>query len=223
MSKLHCGMEGSQVMHPTSVFHWKDRAEMLAFVRARSFATLVDESLRVAQVPFIVDEAASRLLCHFSRGNPMSRALPMRVVAVVNGADAYVSPDWYKSHDQVPTWDYESVEIVGSLTPVDDTLLRDILAALSAEHEARIPDKAPWTMNKLRPATLDKMLTGIVGAALSIESIRGTQKLSQNKSDDDFDGVVAALERSPSQHDRDVAARMALVRRRRAEALTGRA
>jgi transcriptional regulator len=75
-------------MHPTSVFHWSDRAEMLSFVRARSFATLVDESLRVAQVPFIVDEREERLLCHFARSNPMVRSLPTRVVAVVNGADA---------------------------------------------------------------------------------------------------------------------------------------
>jgi predicted FMN-binding regulatory protein PaiB len=114
-------------MHPTSVFHWSDRAEMLSFVRARSFATLVDESLRVAQVPFIVDEREERLLCHFARSNPMVRSLPTRVVAVVNGADAYVSPDWYRSHDQVPTWDYESVEIVGNLSPLLAQLL-DILA-----------------------------------------------------------------------------------------------
>jgi len=119
-------------MHPTSVFHWSDRAEMLSFVRARSFATLVDESLRVAQVPFIVDEREERLLCHFARSNPMVRSLPTRVVAVVNGADAYVSPAWYRSPDQVPTWDYESVEIVGNLSPLSDAQLLDILASLSA-------------------------------------------------------------------------------------------
>lgn len=70
-------------------------------------------------------------------------------------------------------------------------------------------------MNKVLPATLDKLTRGIVGAALSIESIRGTQKLSQNKSDEDLDGVIAGLERSPSPHGRDVAARIARVRTNR--------
>lgn len=187
---------------------------MLAFVRTRSFATLVDASLRVAQVPVIVDEHANRLLLHLSRGNPIARAMPMRVVAVIGGADGYVSPDWYTRPDQVPTWNYESVEIVGTLAPTDDALLRDILAKLSEEHEARIPGKPPWTMNKLSDATRDKLIRGIIGATLSIETLRGTQKLSQNKPDEDLDGVIAALERSQSPQDRDLAARMTLVNRR---------
>src|SRR4051812_47012379 len=132
-------------MHPTSTFHWNDRAAMLAFVRTRSFATLVDASLRVAQVPVIVDEAENRLLLHFSRGNAVARTMPARVVAVISGADGYVSPDWYAGHDQVPTWNYESVEIVGTLAPTDDTFLRGILDKLSEEHEGRIPEKRPWT------------------------------------------------------------------------------
>ena len=31
----------------------------------------------------------------------------------VNGADAYVSPDWYVSPDQVPTWLYQAVHLTG--------------------------------------------------------------------------------------------------------------
>ena len=32
----------------------------------------------------------------------------------VNGADAYVSPDWYVSPDQVPTWLYQAVHLTGT-------------------------------------------------------------------------------------------------------------
>jgi predicted FMN-binding regulatory protein PaiB len=39
-------------------------------------------------------------------------------------------------------------------------------------------------MDKLSQTALNKLLKGIVGAAISIESIRGTRKLSQNKSDE---------------------------------------
>lgn len=81
---------------------------MLAFVGMRSFATLVDSSLRVAQAPLFVDSDGS-IYMHLSRGNPIAQSMPARVVGVVHGDDAYVTPDWYESADQVPTWIYESV------------------------------------------------------------------------------------------------------------------
>lgn len=61
----------------------------------------------------------------------------------------------------------------------------------------------------------EQAVKGIVGAAISIESIRGTRKLSQNKSDEDLDGVAAALKRRVSQQDLDIVARIELVRQRR--------
>jgi transcriptional regulator len=70
-------------------------------------------------------------------------------------------------------------------------------------------------MDKLSQTALNKLLKGIVGAAISIESIRGTRKLSQNKSDEDLDGVAAALKRRASQQDLDIVARIELVRQRR--------
>ena len=51
---------------------------------------------------------------HVARGNPLA-ALAKKggpwLIAVA-GHDAYVSPDWYATSDQVPTWLYEAVELV---------------------------------------------------------------------------------------------------------------
>ena len=204
-------------MHPTSTFHWKDRAAMLAFVRARAFATLVDASLGVAQVPVLVDEHGAQLLLHLSRANPIAQRMPLRVVAVVAGVDGYVSPDWYAKPEQVPTWNYESVEVIGMLAPTDDERLLDILGRLSAEHEGRIPGKPPWTMGKLTESMLNKLVKGIVGASLAVESVRGTQKFSQNKSGEDLDGVVSGLRRSRLPQDHDLATRMEAVKGRAPE------
>ena len=41
----------------------------------------------------------------------------------VNGADAYVSPDWYASPDQVPTWLYQSVHLTGTVRQLSDSEL----------------------------------------------------------------------------------------------------
>ena len=193
-------------MHPASVFRWDDRAAMLALVASRAFATVigtVDARPMAALVPVLVE--GDRLILHLSRANPLVAALPQRVLVVVGGPDAYVSPDWYAEPDQVPTWNYLAVEIEGELVPTDDAMLLEILRRQSAAFEARIPGKPPWQPEQMTPAVLAAKLRGIVGATLTIETLRGTCKLSQNKSSADRAGVIAALEASGRAADRAIA------------------
>ncbi len=200
-------------MHPTSAFHWTDRDAMLAFVHQRAFATIfatIEGRMVVAQAPMIVEgtgttSSNARCLLHLSRANPLSMALPIRVVAVVGGADAYVSPDWYAEADQVPTWNYVSVEIEGELTATDEQGLRRIVEAQSSVFERRIGDKKPWTTDKMTPEVLESKLRGIRGGVLEIHALRGTRKLSQNKSAADRHGVADALSRSSDACDRAMA------------------
>jgi len=196
-------------MHPTPVFEWTARSELLEFVRERAFATLIaviDGRPCIAQVPVIVDGDTLRL--HLSRANPLARVLPTRVTAVVAGPDAYVSPDWYVEPAQVPTWNYVSVEIEGELAPTDERTLTEILEQQSQTFERRIADKPPWTIDKLPPAVLAAKLKGIVGGTLAITAIRGTRKLSQNKTPADRHGVIAQLAASEREMDRAIAQAM---------------
>ena len=186
-------------MHPTPAFHWTDRDAMLAFVRERAFATLFADRM-VAHVPLLVD--GDSCLLHLSRANPLASALPVRVTAVVLGADAYVSPDWYAAADQVPTWNYVSVELEGLLEEAD---VRAIVTRQSAEFEGRIAGKRPWTPDKMTPAVLEAKLRGIRGARLRVDALRGTRKLSQNKPDADRAGVSRALAASAREADRAIA------------------
>lgn len=209
-------------MHPTPVFHWSEPAAMLAFVGERAFATIaavVNERIVLAQAPVIVAEPAAhtepsgsaaggRLWLHLSRGNPLVRALPVRATVLVAGPDGYVSPDWYGEDDQVPTWNYVSVELTGQLTAVGDDQLREILRRQSAAFEARIAGKRPWTLDKMTPTVLAAKLEGIVGVELAIEELRGTRKLSQNKSEPARAGVIEALAASPREADRTIASLM---------------
>lgn len=193
-------------MHPTPVFHWSDREAMLAFVGERAFATIAATlagRITFAQAPVIVD--GDRLLLHLSRGNPLAKALPQHVRVLVGGADCYVSPDWYGEEDQVPTWNYVSVELAGELTAVDDAQLLDILRRQSLTFETRIAGKKPWTPDKMTPSVLAAKLKGIVGATLAIDELRGTRKLSQNKTETARAGIVRALGESASDADRTIA------------------
>jgi transcriptional regulator len=204
-------------MHPTPLFHWADREEMLAFVAERAFATIaasVDGTIAFAQAPVLVERAdpsasdvaaRDRVRFHLSRANRLVKALPLRASVLVGGPDTYVSPDWYGETDQVPTWSYVSVELAGELRATDAVERLEIVTRLSAEHEGRIAGKRAWTPDKMTPAVLAAKLEGIVGISLAVESVRGTRKLSQNKSETARAGVVQALTDSPREADRTIA------------------
>ncbi len=109
--------------------------------------------------------------------------------------DGYVSPNWYAvPGDQVPTWNYVAIEIEGLLRRLDEGELVEQLDELARVHEPRVNPGAPWTRAKMDPARFRAMLAGIRGFELCPTMVRGTTKLSQNKTPADRAGVVAGME-----------------------------
>ena len=72
---------------------------------------------------------ALSLRFHLSVANPVTKALlaGSPVLAVFTGPHAYVSPDWYGLEDQVPTWNYISVEAAGPVTRLGDAAMRQLI------------------------------------------------------------------------------------------------
>ena len=188
-------------MHPAKPFHVEDRATLLAFVAAHPFVTIA-AAVRgrpfTAQAPVVIREldfGEVALDFHLSRGNALSPHIVQgfRAVALATGPDAYVSPDWYASADQVPTWNYLSVEAEGSVAPLNDDELIALLDDLSAQEEAHLLPKPPWTRAKMSPGRFEALTRGVIGARLVVDRLQGTFKLSQNKGEADRSGVIAAL------------------------------
>ncbi len=191
-------------MHPSSVFKIEDEALLLAHLDAYPFVTITavaDGRLRVAHAPVVVRRAKGGLSLdfHLSRNNALAAALAkgFRAVVVSLGPQVYISPDWYGSPDQVPTWNYVSVEVEGPVVAMDEAGLVRLLDDLSAQEEARLAPKPAWTRSKMSPGRFESMARAIIGARLTVERLEGTTKLSQNKSDDDRAGVEAALADHP--------------------------
>ena len=98
-----------------------DRAASLAFAEARGFglACAWDGKKPIASsLPFYLtsaDDGTPRAAFHVARHNPLVKLADgtSSWLLAVNGADAYVSPDWYVSPDQVPTWLYQAVHLTG--------------------------------------------------------------------------------------------------------------
>jgi transcriptional regulator len=178
-------------MHPNRVFAWEDREAMLAFVADTAFATIAAEGPVVVHAPVLV-AGPDRLLFHVSRGN-RAKLDSRRAIVSVLGPDAYISPDWYGTDDQVPTWNYLAVEAEGPLRRLDESELAELLDRLSAAHEARLAPKPAWTRAKMKPGRFEGMLKAIVGYELGIEALRGTRKLGQNKDEATRRAAAAGL------------------------------
>ena len=178
-----------------------DEPTALAFAAARGFGTLiaVDDGRPVAShLPFELSESdgTRRAIVHVARGNPLHDIVVRApdVLLTVLGPDHYISPDWYQAADQVPTWNFAAVHFTCTARVIDAAGMRDLVDRLSAHFEARLLPKKPWTSDKMTPAKREAMLRAIVGIEMTITRIEASFKLSQNKTDVDQAGAIAALE-----------------------------
>lgn len=206
-------------MYAPQIFQ-PDRAACLAFARARGFGTVCawnGEKPVAAAVPFCIDYAADGtplLAFHVARQNPLWKLGNGRTpwLMAVNGADAYVSSDWFASPDQVPTWLYQSVHLTGPAALMPDHEMAQHLDSLSAKFEATLAPKPPWTVAKLPAARREAMMKAIVGVTMRVDEVEGSFKLNQHKSDVDQCAVAIALARQSDPAAQAIAEQMVALR-----------
>ncbi|OIQ81217.1 protease synthase and sporulation protein PAI 2 [mine drainage metagenome] len=178
-----------------------DRGASLGFAQARGFGTVCawgGNKPVASSVPFVVtsaDDGTPLVAFHVARGNPLAGLADgaSSWLLAVNGADAYVSADWYLSPDQVPTWLYQAVHLTGPVRKLSDGELGQHLDALSAKFENRLAPKRPWASSKMTAARLDAMKKAIVGLVMTVEEVEGSFKLNQHKSDVDHVAIASVL------------------------------
>lgn len=178
-----------------------DRAASLAFAQARGFglACAWDGTKPIASsLPFYLtfaDDGTPHAAFHVARHNPLIKLADGTTswLLAVSGADAYVSPDWYVSPDQVPTWLYQVVHLTGTVRTLSDDELAEQIETLSAKFEGRLLPKKPWVSSKMTAGRLEAMKKAIVGMVMTVDEIEGSFKLNQHKSDADYTALAEAL------------------------------
>jgi transcriptional regulator len=178
-----------------------DRGTSLGFAQARGFGTVCawDGNRPIASsLPFVItsaDDGTPLAAFHVARGNPLAGLADTTSswLLAVNGADAYVSADWYVSPDQVPTWLYQAVHLTGPVRRQSDSELGPHLDMLSAKFESWLAPKPPWTSSKMTAARRDTLKKAIVGLVMTVEDVDGSFKLNQHKTDVDHVAVSDAL------------------------------
>ena len=207
---------GSKQMHPTPIFTNHDKGQALAFAADFPFAMLAvngEEGPVTALVPLTLNEAGDAFLGHVAKANPFWEAAQAagKGVAVFRGPDAYVSPSSYPSkadhHKAVPTWNYMAVEIRGQITvQTQADKMGDYLEPLTEKMESH--RELPWKISDAPDDYIAKLSSAIIGFSLSVDDLHFVEKLSQNKSEHDREGVITSLEKSAMITDAALAAVM---------------
>jgi transcriptional regulator len=118
------------------------------------------------------------------------------VLVLFQGAQAYVSPNWYPSKAQhgkaVPTWNYTTVQAHGRLRAIDDPAwVRELVTRLTLRHEGG--RERPWHVTDAPPDFIEATLRAIVGIEIEVTRLEGKFKLSQNRPAEDRAAVVEGL------------------------------
>ena len=185
-------------------FNAVDEDEALRMVAGIATAQLVtvaeDGTADATFLPVLLHDG--ELIGHVARANTHWKRIVegSPALAIVTGPDAYVSPAWYAAKAEhgrvVPTWNYSAVHLRGTVHVHDDPdWVRAMVTALTDRHEAGREE--PWAVTDAPEKYVVGQLRAIVGVSITIESVEGKAKLSQNRSAEDIAGVVAALAGTP--------------------------
>jgi transcriptional regulator len=188
--------------------------------------TLAPGGLQANPIPFMLDADAAPgepvngravLRAHVARANPVWREArsDMESLVVFQGPQAYISPSLYPTKAAtgkvVPTWNYVIVQARGTLRVVDDApWLHALVTRLTDRHEAA--RASPWQVGDAPDDYIETMLRAIVGIEITLTSLTGKWKVSQNRSSADRDGVARGLHATAdAARDPQAAAMAALV------------
>ncbi len=174
-----------------------EEAEVLAFIKKYSFATIVTTKKNVANashLPFTVSKIDQNIILtgHFAKANQQwEELLESKVLVIFTEPHAYVSPKHYESDLNVPTWNYIAVHAYGQAKIIEDE--SQALACLEAMINVYEADyKSQW--DKMPLDYKLKMLNGIVPFEIAVTEFQAKQKLSQNRSAIEKNNIITAFE-----------------------------
>ncbi len=174
----------------------QNEEEIKFFIRQNGFGILISQvegKPWATHIPMMLNKEGTKIYGHVARGNKQWKDFTSTpdVLAIFSGPHTYVSSSWY-DHENVPTWNYIAVHVSGEIKIIDGEELLESLKHLTNKYEKF--SAKPITVEAMSPGYLKKELLGIVGFEITITKIEATYKLSQNRDEENYQRVIAALE-----------------------------
>jgi transcriptional regulator len=155
-----------------------------------------DGNLVATPIPLLLSRPVAgpiELLGHLSKANPQVDDLRSgsTVLIVFQGADAYISPSWYRDRSKAPTWNYATVQFLASVEMLSDpgNGHAAITALATAMEDGR---HQPWTTSEMD--RYERALQGITTFRAKVIETRARFKLGQNDPLEKLQDSLAGLE-----------------------------
>ena len=192
-------------MYIPSHFLETDLKKISQFIKTHPLGLMVanvDGELVGNHLPFMMPggevAVGSKLIAHTAKANPIWKIgeKKQNVLLVFSGYEAYISPSSYptkkETHKVVPTYNYLSVHINGTLSAIQDAKDKhQIVKILTEKMESSRKD--PWAVTDAPKDYIETMLANIVGVELLVEKMEAKWKVSQNRPARDRQGVIDDL------------------------------
>jgi len=198
-------------MYIPKIYKSEDRQLMKEIITQNAFALLISnkEKLWATHSMFILNESDEDfyLETHVSRGNLQAQVLEDgdEVLCDFLGANSYISSSWY-DHLNVSTWNYEVVQVRGTIKLMTDDELYDHLRKLTLKFEQK--QKCPVFAETIGEENIRNEMKGAFGINICPTEIHIASKLSQNRKDADFQNIIKELQESPEGNSRKIAEKM---------------
>lgn len=182
-------------MHIPKQFEVTDINKVKQFIVENNFGLLIstsDGDIYETFTPFVFDTEETHLIGHIARANDQwkSWATNSKIKVVFQGAHAYISPSYYASEFNVPTWNYAAVSVSGSLEIVGNE--EEILTCMDQIVAAHETGDDAWVLDR-NDSRYTNLLSGIVMFKIKIQQTQAVSKMNQNKSTEDKSSVSKHL------------------------------
>jgi transcriptional regulator len=201
-------------MRQNPSFAMTDIGELRRLVRENPWATLVsatDDGLVASHYAVLLDEERDDLTIvgHVGRPDDLIHRLGQReLMVVIQGPHGYISPNWYGDVASVPTWNFVSAHLSGvpELLAPDENLR--VLDTLVAHFESALPQPRGMWQAPNDPTFVERLERGTIGFRLTPTKVTAKRKLSQNKTPEVVETIIAELEGDGAYADARLAAEM---------------
>lgn len=189
-------------MYTPKYFFSDEDLKVKNLIEKNSFATILsfpkDSSPFINHLPVIFDpdiQDNSFLIGHMAKRNPQwlhFKENP-KCTIVIQGGHTYITPNWYRSGRDVPTWNYAVVHLHGRIELIEH-FSEQIEVLKKLTHFFETPSSSPWKF-ELPDDLLDEsaLTSAIISFRFKIEKTEAKFKLSQNRSAEDKAGVIDGL------------------------------
>lgn len=216
-------------MRQNPSFAFTDLTELRRVIDRNPWATLVsagDAGLQASHYVVMLDEDRDDLTIVGHVGRPDEQILDLgsrELLVVFQGPHGYISPGWYGDVASVPTWNFVAVHLSGvpELLSPEENL--GVLDRLVERFESRMPDPRLMWERPNDPEFVHRLERGTVGFRLTPTRVVAKRKLSQNKSADVVETVIAELSGEGPYRNPELAAEMRRAQDARTAAMGGSA